>query len=453
MNSSHLGDRLHRTVKLALDSGEASTIEEAERMFKGYRLALALGPEVEHSPTLQAAVLTTVNTGARAFLGGVFVAGCTDIRLLIPWQGCSTLADAIRDLGASLMVEIPPGMPVLCFGTPGDVPEGQVRIRVTFEGWCGGVVPLDDERSLPEQKENVVTGVLCGALGVSEAFQNVRGFPVAGRRAAGLSLWEPGHDWLEPAGGPPLDWLPNHLWLIGLGHLGQTFLWVLGFLPYADPSTVELVLQDDDVLVDANLSTSPLTTRAMLGQKKARAMAAWCEERGFRTTVTERRFTSSLRRGEREPGLALCGVDNAAARAALEEAGFERIIEAGLGAGTSEYLAFQVHTFPGPQVARERWGKGDVAPLREAHELPEGYRALHEDLDACGLVTLAGRAVGASFVGAAVASIVIAEAIRMVRGDTYHGVVDGTLRALSDVEALEMESTVPVVNLGFAPGE
>lgn len=449
MSTSDLHDRLNRTVKMALDSGEVGSLEEAERLFEGYRLSVAVGPEVERSPTLQAAVLTAVNTGARAFLGGVSVAGAVNVRLLIPWKRCETLADAVRDLGGEVVAELPRDAPVLCFGTPDTVPEGRVRLQATFEGWSAGVVPLGDERGLPGQTENVIAGVACGALGVSEAFQNVRGYPVAGRRAAGLSLWEPGADWTHPSDSPSLEWLPSRVWLIGLGHLGQAFLWVLGFLPYADPSDVELILQDDDVLVDANLSTSPLTVPAMLGQKKARAMAAWCEERGFRTTITERRFTSASRRNDCEPGLALCGVDNAAARVALEDAGFDRVIEAGLGAGMQEYLAFQVHTFPGPQVALERWGNESGQSLLEAYELPKGYRALEGELDACGLVTLAGRAVGASFVGAAVASIVAAQAVRMVRSECYHGVVDGTLRTPQDIEALEWRPTGSATNLGF----
>lgn len=450
MSTYDLHDHLNRTVKMALDSGEVDSLEEAERLFEGYRLGLAVGPEVERSPTLQAAVLTAVNTGARAFLGGISVAGFVNGRLLIPWQRCETLADAVHDLGGEVVTALPEGVPVLCFGTPDTIPAGRVRLRATFEGWSAGVVPLEDERGLPEQTENVIAGVACGALGVSEAFQYVRGYPVAGRRAVGLSLWEPGANWMQPAEGPSLDWLPSRLWLIGLGHLGQAFLWVLGFLPYANPCDVELVLQDDDVLVDANLSTSPLTKLAMIGQKKARAMAAWCEERGFRTTITERRFTSALRRNDGEPDLALCGVDNAAARAALDDAGFDRVIEAGLGAGVQEYLAFQVHTFPGLQVARERWGNENAPSLLEAHELPEGYHSLENELDACGLMTLAGRAVGASFVGTAVGSIVIAQAVRMVRGETYHGVVDGTLRAPQDIEALAAGLTIPMKNLGYA---
>jgi len=87
------------------------------------------------------------------------------------------------------------------------------------------------------------------------------------------------------------------LWIIGLGHLGQAYLWTLGLLPYAQPEDVQLVLQDFDTLVDANDSTSLLTTRTLLGEKKTRAMARWCEGRGFQTALQERHFRGNFRTG------------------------------------------------------------------------------------------------------------------------------------------------------------
>jgi hypothetical protein len=64
---------------------------------------------------------------------------------------------------------------------------------------------------------------------------------MAGRRAAGLSVWNPGADWLtQDASEPVLSYLPSSLWLIGVGNLGQAFAWLLTCLPYADRSKVEL---------------------------------------------------------------------------------------------------------------------------------------------------------------------------------------------------------------------
>ena len=36
--------------------------------------------------------------------------------------------------------------------------------------------------------------------------------------------------------------LPSRLWLIGLGHLGQTYMWGLGLLPYSNPEVTPLFL-------------------------------------------------------------------------------------------------------------------------------------------------------------------------------------------------------------------
>jgi hypothetical protein len=48
-------------------------------------------------------------------------------------------------------------------------------------------------------------------------------------------------------------------------------------------------------------------------------------------------------------------------RSVLEDVGFSRVVEAGLGKGPTKYLAFQMHSFPGPQPAREVWSAARTA--------------------------------------------------------------------------------------------
>ena len=177
-------------------------------------------------------------------------------------------------------------------------------------------------------------------------------------------------------------------------------------------------------------------------------MALWCESRGFRTSIVERRFADDFRVGGDEPRVALCGVDNAPARADLEDVGFDRVIEAGLGAGTQEYLAFQTHTFPAHRDARHRWGaQGQQLDEDIAADKP-AYRALAQHgLDDCGITTLAGRTVGASFVGAGTAAVVVAELMRMAMGGHRYEVVDGSLRALELRQAVMCAYASP-----FNPG-
>ncbi len=445
-------NHLHRHLKLALDTGEAASLEEARSLFDSYRLGIVVGDSVAHSPTMQAAVLTAVNTGRRSFLGGVNVEGTLDVPLLVPRGRCRTLGEAIVDL-QGVITDCAPGVPWILIGGE-SIPQAdsEFAVRATFDGWRGGVAPLYQDARLPERQECVPAGVLAGALGVSEAFQFVRGDnAAAGRRDVGLSLWQPDKavNWLETGElGPPLERLPASAWIIGLGHLGQAFLWTLSLLPYASPEEVSLVLQDFDVLVEANDSTSLLTTRAVLGEKKTRAMAAWCESRGFRTSIVERMFAGDFRVAGDEPRVALCGVDNALARANLEDVGFDRVIEAGLGAGTQEYLAFQTHTFPAGRSAKHRWGTQGHRPDADTVADNPAYRALAESgFDDCGIATLAGRTVGASFVGAVTAAVVIAELVRMGLGGPRYEVVDGSLRSLDLRQAVMCADGTP-----FNPG-
>ena len=442
MEEHNYEETLSRTVKMAMDSGEAATLQDAQRIFKGYHLSIEVGPSVATSPTQQAILLSAINSGRRAFLGGVSIGGSLGFDLLIPWKRCKSVEEAIVDLRGVVVKKVPCETPRIIIGdvsTPQGI--GPFAVRATYDGWVGGVTPVDYGRQLPEKQEFIPAGVLAGALAVSEAFQHVRGGnPMAGRRNVGLSLWHPESDikWLDRVEtGPQINHLPAKLWIIGLGHLGQAFLWVLGFLPYAHPEDVSLVLQDFDVLSDANDSTSPLTFAPVSKEKKARVIAKWCEERGFQTSLNERLFTSDFTVNRDEPAVGICGVDNAMARSALEEVGFTRIIEAGLGKGEQGYLAFQIHTFPGVDNARDRWGKFSADHPASSDDLKPAYEALsREGVDKCGIARLAGRSVGACFVGMVASTLMIAELLRMASGAHAYSLIDGTLRSLTNRTAI-----------------
>jgi hypothetical protein len=453
------GETLHRGIKMALDSGEAATLADAEALFHGYRIGVLLGDDIRESATHQAALLTIVNTARRGFLGGVHVAGnrgLFDTPLLVRWGNCRTVGDAVRDLHGKICRELPGDVPVIAVGMPSAMQYAQraFAVRTTFDGWSGGVVPLSRNEWLPQEQEFTPAGVLAGSLAVSEAFQFVRGGnPAVGRRDVGLSLWCPEStcSWLSAdAKGPELELLPAAAWLVGLGHLGQAYLWTLGLLPYATPEDVTLVLQDFDTIAPANDSTSPLTAVEMIGQKKTRTMASWAEQRGFTTRIVERRFAADFRVAADEPKLALVGVDNADARASVEDAGFGCVVEAGLGKTNNEYLAFQMHRFPGPQSARLRWGSSAVQELGSSEIVAQpAYQALAASgLDGCGLTLLAGRSVGAPFVGTAVSTLVVAEVLRLLTGDRQYGLIDGTLRSVSHRQVLPFADA----NVAFNPG-
>lgn len=442
-----IADELHRTAKIALDTGEAASIGDAMRIFSGYRAQFVLGPEVADSTSLQAAVLTAVNCAARTLLGGVTVVGA-DVPLRVAMPPFSNLMEALRALGAAIADVPQPGVPTVAFGTASIDDLDRLAIRVVALGWSGGVAPASQTICAPSAAAEVTTaGVLAGAIAVSEIFQRLRGHPMACRRAIGLNLWRPEQDWLRGERGPALTRLPSSAWLVGLGNLGQAYLWTLGLLPYR-AGELQLVLHDFDVLAASNVSTSLLTFPDMVGRHKSRAMAGWAEERGFRAAIIERRFARDFRVNPYEPPVALIGVDNALARQAIEEVGFERVIEAGLGRGAQDYLGIDVHTFPAERSALEIWQNTATG---EAEVSQPAYRQLlAERGDQCGTVRLAGRSIGAPFVGAAAAALVTAEFMRLALGAHRHEYLSCHLRDLGSRTVIAGDAW-PLYNLGVVP--
>jgi hypothetical protein len=439
-------DQLNRSAKLFMDNGAVSTTEEAIERLRGFRMHLLIGESASRSTTHQAALLTALNCGRRTLLGGVSVSGTLDAPLLSRVAPGPLLADAVRHLRGTIVADIPEGVPIVCIGGTDTVASSRFGVRTTFDGWRGGVVPLASI-GLEEGIEFTPSGVLAGALAVSEVFAHLNGEPMAGYRTVGLSLWNQATsaDWRSPASdGPEPKALPADFWVIGLGHLGQAFLWTIGLMNFADPSSVRLYLQDDDVVGRSTESTSILTFSDDEERLKTRVCSQWAERCGFKTRLVERRFDRSLRVRHGEPLLALCGVDNPDARAVLEGAGFATVFEAGLGAGVEDFRLIRTHSFPCPVSAEAIWAEDDqeTVAASDRGRLPS-YEDLRKrgELDECGLTRLAEVAVGAPFVGATASATLIAQIVRLVVDGKRPTVLNLDLRASQHRSVVYREDT------------
>jgi hypothetical protein len=437
-------ETLHRTAKFFMDTGRVGSHEEAMGMLQGFGLCIEVGPEAATSRDHQVALLTLVNAAHRTFLGGVHVIGAPNSALLVPLTDAATVSGAVASLGGTMVARRNEDWPIALIGSADIGTSATPCWRVTWNGWRGGVVPTCDGRRLAEGPSGGLAPALAAATCAAEAFMfHAADHPMAGRRAAGLSLWRPGADWLaEDRTEVPLAYLPSRLWIIGLGNLGQANLWLLGCLPYRDPSDLEVMLQDYDRIACSNDSTSVLTSRRMIGRMKTRAIAEWLENKGFHTIVEERRFGEWTRRAPHEPAVALCGVDNALARASLERVGFGLVLESGLGAGPQAFRNFSLHMFPSSMRAVEIWGKdGDVTGF-DVSNMPAYQPSKHAGLDECGLAQLASRTVGVPFVGLTTAALTIAELLRRLHGGPALELVSGSVAALEDVEISAAECGV-----------
>lgn len=451
MTAKPHADNLHRLVKYALDSGEAKTLAEAESLFQGYRLALTIHRDEVRNPINQAALLTAVALGRRVFLGGIYVEGDLDVPLTVPLPLRSRLHEAVADLGG-LPTSQDAGIPTITIGG-GHLPRRTgFHIRTATAGWRGGVLPAHS-KLIPAPGPTVpLAAMLSAGLAVNEAFLFVeRGNPAAGKRPIGLSLWQPAADinWLEPdPSEPQIAYLPSRLWLIGLGHLGQAYLWGLGLLPYKEPGNLSLVLQDIDEITPSTESTSILSDAAMAGQKKTRAMATWAERRGFATALQERRFDDDFHRQDDEPAIALCGLDNVLGRHALDQVGFDLVVEAGIGRGQQNFRTIYLHTLPGSRSAKEIWKSATSSETTE--DRPAYQEMLNSgELDRCGVTLLAGKAVGAPFVGTVAATLVLSQVLRLLHGETLYQLIDLDLLSVEHRLAVPNPENFQSLNPGY----
>ncbi|WP_426129687.1 ThiF family adenylyltransferase [Pararhizobium sp. PWRC1-1] len=439
-------DELHRTAKYFMDNGKAASHGEAMAILESFNLSVRVSHSVATSASQQTALLTLVNLAARTFLGGVDVIGLPDVIAVTPLFAGRNLREVVIELGGELIGdnEGSPNRPTAVIGDVAEIVSDMPQWRLTWEGWRGGVTMAKSGGRLAEERVVGLAPVLAAAACAAEVFAfHAKTHPLAGRRSFGMSLWNPMADWLDACDEPPLSFLPSSVWIIGLGNLGQAFAWSLASLDYDDGHNTNLVLQDMDRIATSNHSTSLLSFPRDVGIKKARVVAEWLDQRGFDTVIDERLFGEWTRKAISEPGVALCGVDNAEARAALENAGFGLVVEAGLGAGLDSFCSIGLHTFPASRSAGGMWGK-HIGQGNQSFLRAPAYASLAAaGMDECGLIRLASRTIAVPFVGLIAGCLVIAEVLRRLHGGAAIEVLSTSTLALGDVEVVTADRTIP----------
>ncbi|MCK1573397.1 hypothetical protein [Bradyrhizobium sp. 174] len=146
----------------------------------------------------------------------------------------------------------------------------------------------------------------------------------------------------------------------------------------------------------------------------------------------------------------MCGLDNGAGRQALDQVGFDFVVEAGLGRGPRDFRAVRLHTLPASRPASQIW-RG--AQSDDQVEDRPAYRSMLASgaLDRCGVTLLAGKAVGAPFVGSVAATLALSEVLRLLHGGAVYDLIE------LDLKAPEYRSVVPTpqdfsaLNPGYVP--
>jgi hypothetical protein len=427
-----------------------ATLAEAEALLASRCVGVSIEAADAVQPCHQATLLTVVALARRVFLGGVFVTGSLDVPTAVPGCLAPTLREAIEELGGSIAGARPGDPRITIGGGPQPRSEG-FHVRTACAGWRGGILPAHYPNNALGPAAMPLAGAAAAAIAVNEAFMFARReSAIAGRRTVGFSLWSPSctADWLAEEEAPELMFLPSRLWLIGLGHLGQAYMWGLGLLPYSNPGELTLVLQDVDVVMPSTESTSVLTDQRMVGRKKTRVTADWAEQRGFATVIHERRFAHDFRRNDEEPAIALCGLDNALGRRALEQVGLDLVVEAGLGRGYRDFRTMRLHTLPGNRTAVDIWSSREQD---DAVEWQPAYQTMLDEgvLNQCGVTLLAGKAVGAPFVGCVAACLALSEILRLLHGGRLSELIAVDLQAVEHRIVIPKSRDFGHLNPGF----
>jgi hypothetical protein len=224
-----------RLLKLYPESGRGD-LEDGQAFFDQLKLEVYLSESDSDQPAAQAAALTAVVTGVRSFRGGVCLTGAVHEKLLLPLPPYQTMGEAASGLGATKGVKADYSI-VIGYAPPHTK---AWAVKPWWDGWKVGLRPIHNDQPLGVGS-NVLAGIAAGALAVSEAFKRALGDPRAGREASSVSIWDPVQN------SNPLKkevYLPKSLWALGLGNLGQAYLWTFGLLPFKEPQEVELLLQD-----------------------------------------------------------------------------------------------------------------------------------------------------------------------------------------------------------------
>jgi hypothetical protein len=396
-----------RITKALTDAARAGSFKEAEARLDAVRVAVILGPDQAATAAGQAAALTAVATARKCF-GRVTLVSEAYMPLIATLPLGATLHAAARRLGgrASRTEPARTTHAIVIGEASCDAPWS---IRCWWDRWLAGT--RASEKTLGDSRL-ALAGVFAAALAMRQIFACVLAAKSMRPRDAIVSLWTPWETATRENRGAECYDVPDHLWFLGLGHLGQGFIWNLCLL---GAKGGHAVVQDDQAIGEENEATSLLVLPGESGAKKARIAAGWLEVAGWSADILERRHHGDIRLLPGDPPYLLSGLDRVEPRLVMARHGFDYMIDAGLGHGPHDFEGIQLRVIAKGVSADDLWSTPDDAVDAKLAERKSSaaYKDLEARIGQCGIVSFAEASTSVPFVGAAAGALVIAQAIRL----------------------------------------
>jgi hypothetical protein len=290
--------------------------------------------------------------------------------------------------------------------------------------------------------------VFAGAIAVRQVFACVVANRNVPRRDATVSLWTPWERVDIGVNGPERFDVPDKLWLLGLGHLGQAFVWNICLLGGSGDRFA--VLQDDQKIGVENEATSLLVlpNGRQIGEKKTKVADAWLEASGWQTQLVERRHFGDVAITEEDPPYLLSGLDRLEPRLKLARHCFPYMLDAGIGHGPGDFEGIQIRTIAKGQAIDGLWDRPNTDESAPKSLLSrQAYLELERHVGQCGTVEFAEASVAVPFVGAATGALVIAQVIRLASLQASPSFLQMELGA-PEMTTIGGFARSPVTNLG-----
>jgi molybdopterin/thiamine biosynthesis adenylyltransferase len=431
-------DLIHENrAAIALAELHNTDLSEANKMINNSQVWLIGDSSIIHSLTEQIAFITAVNIAKRVFRGGVNCILPEIVPNLLVLKSDS-FKDLVFQYGGTLTTDAPDKNEVkLLFGVEC---YDENCLEVVAEGWRGGVNFYDQERVIFANKDNPVSLGPVAAASLACYFVFCKIFKLTDSDLfinTGVSLWNinSGTEWYnDTKDGPRNINMPRKIWALGLGHLGQAYLWTVGLMLFSDPSQVLFLLQDDDTVENENIGSQVLCKDSNIGFPKTRACLKFLEDLNFKTRIVEKRFLPGNSEEEwiKKFPFLLNGVDNAQTRRNINKNYHKLFLDGATNGNSALFDSFTLKN-----VSYIEKGPDIIWPTSETDEvvLHKNLYERYEKANKCGILTNIG--VSVPFVGLFGATFVIAELLRSLNQGTIYSIVSFRMSDLSSIDAIE----------------
>jgi molybdopterin/thiamine biosynthesis adenylyltransferase len=422
---------------IALAEFHNTDLLEANKMMTSSKVWLIANNTIIQSLPEQMAFLTAVNIAKRVFLGGVFCVLPEFVPNLLVLKS-DNFKDLVIKYGGSLTNDSPDANAMkILFGV--ECYDDNCA-EVVAEGWRGGVNFINQERVIFVKSNNPISlgPVAAASLACYFAFYKI--YKLVDLELGinnGVSLWNinSGTEWYKDSNdGPRNLYMPRKIWALGLGHLGQAYLWTCGLMPIKEPSNVLFLLQDNDIVENENIGSQVLCNESNIGFPKTRACLKFLEDLDFKTQIVEKRFLAGNSEEEwiKVFPFLLNGVDNAQTRKNINKNNLKLFLDGATNGSLSLFDSFTLKN-----VSNIEKDSDSIWPVNETAE-----KVLHRNLydrynkeNKCGILTNIG--ISVPFVGLFAATFVIAELLRSLNQGIIYSIVSFRMRDLSSMEAIE----------------